>query len=402
MTRSRSVPRHDRFERKNKKTDLERRKMMEYRKMEKLGISTSLLGFGCMRFPTNADGSIDEKEALAMIDTAYQSGVTYFDTAYPYHGGTSEAVTGKALARYPRDSYYLATKLPIWDVKSIADAERIFHEQLERLQKDYIDFYLMHALNRAHWNVIKELGILEYCEKLRVAGKIKYLGFSFHDGYEVFEEILTSYKWDFCQIQLNYMDKDTQATLKGVALAEKLGIPMIIMEPVKGGSLAKLPHDGIDELFKKARPEASTSSWALRYVGSFDNVKVVLSGMSTMAQVEDNLKTFSDFEPLSEAEQRIIEQAAEALRKRVQNGCTNCRYCMPCPAGVDIPRCFAIWNQYHIYENVNETKWNWTQDIEAAKKASNCVKCGKCEQACPQHIAIREDLARLQEELDRL
>lgn len=402
MTRSRSVPRHDRFERKNKKTYLERRKMMEYRKMEKLGISTSLLGFGCMRFPTNADGSIDEKEALAMIDTAYQSGVTYFDTAYPYHGGTSEAVTGKALARYPRDSYYLATKLPVWDVKSIADAERIFHEQLERLQKDYIDFYLMHALNRAHWNVIKELGILAYCEKLRVAGKIKYLGFSFHDGYEVFEEILTSYKWDFCQIQLNYMDKDTQATLKGVALAEKLGIPMIIMEPVKGGSLAKLPHDGIDELFKKARPEASTSSWALRYAGSFDNVKVVLSGMSTMAQVEDNLKTFSDFEPLSEAEQRIIEQAAEALRKRVQNGCTNCRYCMPCPAGVDIPRCFAIWNQYHIYENVNETKWNWTQDIEAAKKASNCVKCGKCEQACPQHIAIREDLARLQEELDRL
>lgn len=337
-----------------------------------------------------------------MIDTAYQSGVTYFDTAYPYHGGTSEGVTGKALARYPRDSYYLATKLPVWDVKSIADAERIFHEQLERLQKDYIDFYLMHALNSAHWNVIKELGLLAYCEKLRAAGKIKYLGFSFHDGYEVFEEILNSYKWDFCQIQLNYMDKDTQATLKGVALAEKLGIPMIIMEPVKGGSLAKLPHDGIDELFKKARPEASTSSWALRYAGSFDNVKVVLSGMSTMAQVEDNLKTFSDFEPLSEAEQRIIEQAAEALRKRVQNGCTNCRYCMPCPAGVDIPRCFAIWNQYHIYENVNETKWNWTQDIEAAKKASNCVKCGKCEQACPQHIAIREDLARLQEELDRL
>ena len=375
---------------------------MEYRKMEKLGISTSLLGFGCMRFPTNADGSIDEKEALAMIDTAYQSGVTYFDTAYPYHGGTSEGVTGKALARYPRDSYYLATKLPVWDVKSIADAERIFHEQLERLQKDYIDFYLMHALNSAHWNVIKELGLLAYCEKLRAAGQIKYLGFSFHDGYEVFEEILNSYKWDFCQIQLNYMDKDTQATLKGVALAEKLGIPMIIMEPVKGGSLAKLPHDGIDELFKKARPEASTSSWALRYAGSFDNVKVVLSGMSTMAQVEDNLKTFSDFEPLSEAEQRIIEQAAEALRKRVQNGCTNCRYCMPCPAGVDIPRCFAIWNQYHIYENVNETKWNWTQDIEAAKKASNCVKCGKCEQACPQHIAIREDLARLQEELDRL
>lgn len=375
---------------------------MEYRKMEKLGISTSLLGFGCMRFPTNADGSINEEEALAMIDKAYQSGVTYFDTAYPYHGGKSEEVTGKALARYPRDSYYLATKLPIWEVKSVSDAERIFQEQLKRLQKEYVDFYLMHALNAGSWKTVKELDLLGYCEKQRAEGKLKYLGFSFHDGYEAFEEILTAYPWDFCQIQLNYMDKDTQATLKGVKLAKKLGIPMIIMEPIKGGSLAKLPYDGIDELFKKARPEASTSSWALRYVASFDNINVVLSGMSTMEQVEDNLKTFAHFEPLSETEQSIIEQVADALSRRVQNGCTGCRYCMPCPAGVDIPKCFSIWNRYHIYENINETKWSWTQSIEASQKALNCVKCGKCEQACPQHIAIREDLVRLQEELDSI
>ncbi len=375
---------------------------MEYRKMEKLNISTSLLGFGCMRFPTNADGSINEEETLAMIDKAYQSGVTYFDTAYPYHGGKSEEVTGKALARYARDSYYLATKLPIWGVKSVADAERIFQEQLKRLQKDYVDFYLMHALNAGSWKTVKELDLLGYCEKLRAEGKLKYLGFSFHDEYAVFEEILTAYPWDFCQIQLNYMDKDTQATLKGVELAKKLGIPMIIMEPIKGGSLAKLPYDGIDELFKKARPEASTSSWALRYVASFDNIKVVLSGMSTMAQVEDNLDTFAHFAPLNETEQRIIEQVADALNKRVQNDCTSCRYCMPCPAGVDIPKCFAIWNQYHIYENTNETKWNWTQGIEESKKALHCVQCGKCEQACPQHIAIREDLACLQQELDSI
>ncbi|MDE5823367.1 MAG: aldo/keto reductase, partial [Lachnospiraceae bacterium] len=348
---------------------------MEYRKMENLGIRTSLLGFGCMRFPANADGSINEEEALAMIDQAYQSGVTYYDTAYPYHDGKSEVVTGKALARYPRDSYYLATKLPIWAVETIADVERIFQEQLERLQKDYVDFYLMHALNGERWKFVKELDILGYCEKLRADGKIKYLGFSFHDDYEAFEEIITSYKWDFCQIQLNYMDKDTQATLKGVELAGKLGIPMVIMEPVKGGSLAKLPSEGIDELFKKVRPQASTSSWALRYVGSFDNVKVVLSGMSTMEQVEDNLSTFTNFEPLSDAEREIIEKVADALRGRVQNGCTGCRYCMPCPAGVDIPRCFGIWNQYHIYENVNDTKRNWTIWMEDSKKASNCVKC---------------------------
>ena len=373
---------------------------MEYRKMENLGISTSLLGFGCMRFPTNADGSIDEEEALAMIDRAYQAGVTYFDTAYPYHGGMSEVVTGKALARYPRDSYYLATKLPLWSVKTIADVERIFSEQLERLQKDHVDFYLMHALGKDRWRFAKELDVLGYCERLRAEGKIRYLGFSFHDDYEAFEEIITSYKWDFCQIQLNYMDKDTQATLKGVELAEKLGIPIVVMEPVKGGSLANLPSEGINELFQKMRPGATASSWALRYAGSFDNVKVVLSGMSTMEQVEDNLRTFKDFKPLSEEEYALVEDVADTLKGRVQNGCTNCRYCMPCPAGVDIPRCFGIWNQYHIYENVNEARWNWKNGIDEANKASNCVKCGKCEQACPQHIAIREDLARLQTELD--
>lgn len=376
--------------------------VMEYRRMENLGISTSLLGFGCMRFPTNADGGIDEEKALAMIDRAYQAGVTYFDTAYPYHGGKSEVVTGKALARYPRDSYYLATKLPVWAVKAADDVGRIFSEQLERLQKDYVDFYLMHALNGERWKFVKDLDILSYCEKLRADGKIRYLGFSFHDDYEAFEEIITSYKWDFCQIQLNYMDRDTQATVKGVELAQKLGIPIVVMEPVKGGSLANLPMDGIDEMFKKARPKASTSSWALRYAGSFDNVKVVLSGMTTMEQVEDNLSTFASFEPLSEAERTIIEKVADALRRRVQNDCTGCRYCMPCPAGVDIPQCFHIWNQYHIYENVNEAKWKWVNAMEEAKKASNCVRCGRCEQVCPQHIAIREDLARLQTELDEV
>lgn len=373
---------------------------MEYRKMENLGISTSLLGFGCMRFPTNADGSIDETKVLAMIDRAYWEGVTYYDTAYPYHGGKSEVVTGKALARYPRDSYYLATKLPIWNIKTIDDVERIFAEQLDRLQKDYVDFYLMHGLNKGSWKTVKEMDILKVCEKLRGDGKIRYIGFSFHDDYGTFEEILASYKWDFCQIQLNYMDKDTQATLKGVELAGRLGIPIVVMEPVKGGSLAKLPSEGIDELFRKARPEASTASWALRYAGSFDNVKVVLSGMSTMEQVEDNLSTFGSFEPLRDDEREIIGQVARALNGRVQNDCTGCRYCMPCPAGVDIPRCFNIWNQYHIYENAGQARWNWTNGIEEAKKASNCVKCGKCEQACPQHIAIREDLARLQAELD--
>ncbi len=374
---------------------------MEYREMKNIGTKTSLLGFGCMRFPTNADGSINEEEALAMIDKAYHAGVNYFDTAYPYHGGKSEGVTGKALARYPRDSYYLATKLPIWAIQTIEDVERIFHEQLDRLQKDYVDFYLLHALNKNRWELIKELHIIEYCEKLRAEGKIKYLGFSFHDSYEVFEEILTSYHWDFCQIQLNYMDKDEQATLKGVELAERLHIPMVIMEPVKGGSLAQLPED-ISKLFRAVKPEASDSSWALRYVASFSNIKVVLSGMSTMAQVEDNLKTFTDFEPLSEKEQETVMQVADALHARVQNGCTGCKYCMPCPAGVNIPGSFQVWNEYHMYQNVQDTKNTWRGEIPEEARPKNCIKCGKCERVCPQKISIREDLAKVQAEMDAL
>ena len=374
---------------------------MEYREMKNIGTKTSLLGFGCMRFPTNADGSINEEEALAMIDKAYHAGVNYFDTAYPYHGGKSEGVTGKALARYPRDSYYLATKLPIWAIQTIEDVERIFHEQLDRLQKDYVDFYLLHALNKNRWELIKELHIIEYCEKLKAEGKIKYLGFSFHDSYEVFEEILTSYDWDFCQIQLNYMDKDEQATLKGVELAERLHIPMVIMEPVKGGSLAQLPED-ISKLFRAVKPEASDSSWALRYVASFSNIKVVLSGMSTMAQVEDNLKTFANFEPLSEKEQETIVQVADALHARVQNGCTGCKYCMPCPAGVNIPGSFQVWNEYHMYQNVQDTKNTWRGEIPEEARPKNCIKCGKCERVCPQKISIREDLEKVQAEMDAL
>ncbi len=367
--------------------------------MDNIGVKTSLLGFGCMRYPTNEDGSINEELAFDMLDKAYHAGVNYFDTAYPYHGGKGEPVTGRALDRYPRDSYYLATKLPIWEIRTLEDVERIFHEQLERLHKDYVDFYLMHALNKDRWELIKKLGILEYCEKLRDEGKIRYLGFSFHDEYEVFEEIITSYHWDFCQIQLNYMDKDSQATLKGVELAQKLGIPMVIMEPVKGGSLANLPDD-ITSIFKNIRPEASTPSWALRYVATFPNVKVVLSGMSNMEQVEDNLDTFGNFKPLNQKEQEAVAQVSDALRKRVKNGCTACKYCMPCPAGVNIPGSFGVWNEYHIYGNVADTTWCWTKEIPEEAKPRNCIKCGKCEKVCPQKIHIREDLVKVQQELD--
>lgn len=373
---------------------------MEKRKMENLGIETSLLGFGCMRFPTLENGEINEPEAERMLDKAIAEGVNYIDTAYPYHGGKSEIVTGKILKKYDRDSFYLATKLPLWLVNSLEDVDRLFEEQLSKLQTDHIDFYLMHALGRERWDAMKKLGVVERLEKLKEEGRIKYLGFSFHDSYDVFEEILNYRDWDFCQIQLNYMDAEEQAGLKGCELATSKNIPLVIMEPVKGGSLAAFADD-IMSKFHAMDAQASAASFALRWVGSLPGVKVILSGMSTMEQVEDNLKTFRSFKPLSTEEQEMIKEVTNTLRSRVQNGCTGCRYCMPCPAGVDIPGCFGAWNTYHMYQNYNIVKNKWENELGDAKQAKNCVKCGKCEQACPQKLSIRRDLERVQADLDK-
>ena len=372
---------------------------MELRKMEKLGIETSLLGFGCMRFPTNAEGKIDRPLAQEMLDKAIAAGVNYIDTAYPYHNGESELFVGEALKKYDRASYYLATKLPVWFVKSVEDVDRLFNEQLQKLQTDYVDFYLLHAMGLGRWKEMVELGVVERLEELKAEGKIRYLGFSFHDSYEAFEEMLCARDWDFCQIQLNYMDTNEQAGMKGYKLAEERNIPLVIMEPIKGGMLANYGED-IKKRFKELNPEASIASFALRWVGSLPNVKVVLSGMSNMEQVEDNLKTFGDFKCLSEEEAKGIDEIVNIINSRVQNGCTGCSYCMPCPAGVNIPKNFRVWNTYHMYQSYDAVRWNWETEMKDCEKAKNCVECGMCEAACPQALKIREDLKRAQEDLD--
>lgn len=366
--------------------------------MEKLGAETSLLGFGCMRFPTTTEGKIDEARAEKMLDMAYEAGVNYFDTAYPYHDGASEPFVGRVLNKYDRNTYYLATKLPVWLLEKEEDVERIFNEQLERLQKDYVDFYLLHALDKERWEKIKSLKVVETCEQLQREGKIKNLGFSFHDDYDVFEEILTSRNWDFCQIQYNYMDTEEQAGDKGYALTEKLGVPLVIMEPIRGGSLAGFSED-IEEMFHALDKEKSIASYALRWVASHPNVKVVLSGMSTEEQAADNLKTFGDFKPLTEKEHETIDKVVQTLRSRVQNGCTGCAYCMPCPAGVNIPRNFKLWNQYHVYQKYEAVKFGW-EGLAQKERAESCIKCGKCETVCPQHLSIRENLERVQKDLE--
>ncbi len=373
---------------------------MEMRKMEKLGVETSLLGFGCMRFPQTPEGKIDEALTEKMLDQAIAQGVNYIDTAYPYHDGQSEVVVGKILKKYDRNSFYLATKLPVWLVNTAEDVDKYLEEQLAKLQTDHIDFYLMHAMGKERWNKMVEIGCVKRLEELQEQGKIKYLGFSFHDKYEVFEEILNYREWDFCQIQLNYMDAEEQAGLKGCQLAADKGIPVVVMEPVKGGSLAVFAED-ITAKLKELDSEASPASFALRWVGSLPGVKVILSGMSSMEQVEDNLRTFVAFKPLSEQEQDTIREVTEILRSRVQNGCTGCRYCMPCPAGVNIPGCFATWNTYHMYQNYNTVRWNWEVALGDEHQPKNCVQCGKCEAQCPQKIAIREDLKRVQADLDK-
>lgn len=368
--------------------------------MGKLDVMTSLLGFGCMRFPLNAEGEIDEEISGQMLLEAYRSGVNYFDTAYTYHNSKSESFTGRVLNRLPRESYYLATKFPSWLLRKTSDIREILNIQLNRLDKNFVDFYLLHTLNEGYWEKTLSLNVLDECEKLKKEGKIRYLGFSFHDSYEVFEKIIKSYDWDFCQIQLNYMDTEEQAGIKGYELATSLGIPVIVMEPVKGGSLARLPEDARIAL-EEVTPGASPSSWALRWAGSLPNVKVILSGMSSMEQVSENCALFKDFKPLSEEESAVIVKAADAFRKRIRNGCTGCGYCMPCPSGVNIPECFKIWNEFGMFENVGQTRWWWNESFPASSKPDNCVECGLCEAACPQGLSIIENLKTLQTEIEQ-
>ena len=373
---------------------------MKYRKLEKLNKEVSLLGFGCMRFPTTEDGHIDEVRAMAMMDEAIASGVNYIDTAYPYHDGESEIFVGKVLKKYPRESLFLATKMPFFSMmQTKEDPERLFNEQLQKLDVEYFDFYLLHCLNKDFWhNKVLGLGALDFCIEMQKQGKIKHLGFSFHDDYEVFEEILNYRDWDFCQIQYNYMDTNIQAGDRGYELAASKGVPVIVMEPIKGGALANLPED-ITKIFKEYDPNATNSRWALRWVATHPNVKVILSGMSSEEHVKDNLETFSlDRVELNEEELQVVANARKAIEERVKNGCTGCSYCMPCPFGVDIPRNFALWNQASMYGNYEKTKQRYAALKEA--QASYCKECGKCEKVCPQSIKIRENLKQVKLELE--
>ncbi|HHT65365.1 MAG TPA: aldo/keto reductase [Clostridiales bacterium] len=373
---------------------------MQYRKFEALGIECSLFGIGSMRLPLlkNADGStdsekIDEPEAVRIIRYGIDHGVNYIDTAYGYHGGNSERLLGKALADGYRKRIRLATKLPVWLVKTYEDFDRLLEEQLTRLNTDYIDFYLLHALHRESWEKVRDMGILDWLDRKVSSGQIRYPGFSFHDQLPVFKEIIDSYDWKMCQIQLNILDETLQAGVEGLRYAGSKGIPAVIMEPLRGGKLAAASPDILD-LWNQAEEKRSPVEWAFRWLYNFPEVSVILSGISTMEQLKDNLRIFEHAQPgcMSSRELDLVKRVKAQYDSKVKVGCTACEYCLPCPNGVSIPVIFGIWNDSSIFGMREEYQNRYRKLITEEKGASSCVACGICEAACPQHIQVIEKL----------
>ena len=368
---------------------------MQYRQFGSLDFKCSVLGFGVMRLPTKGSTKeIDYPEATRMLRYAIDNGVSYVDTGYPYHGGESETFLGEALKDGYRERVKLATKLLVRIVEKREDIDRIFAEQLQKLKTDYIDMYLLHGLSRKNWQTVQKFDILSWAEGLKKDGKIKHLGFSFHDDYEAFEEILNGYDgWEFVQIQYNYMNENYQAGTKGLKLAAERGLPVIVMEPILGGNLAN-PPDAVRRLMDSAEVKRRPADWALQWLWSKPEVTLVLSGMSTMEQVEENLASAenSAIGLLSEDDLSTLNGVRETFEQLRPIPCTSCEYCMPCPSGVKIPWNLNLYNKGYMY-NTMEIQKSQYNNADAADRASECTACLECEEKCPQNIKISEWMA---------
>ncbi|MCR3922603.1 MAG: aldo/keto reductase, partial [Firmicutes bacterium] len=370
---------------------------MKYRKFGRLDWHASALGFGAMRLPT-VDGNpmsdnIVEDEAIAMIRHAIDEGVNYIDTAWPYHNGKSEVVVGKALQDGYREKVKVATKSPIRAYKEAADFERFLNEQLERLQTDHIDFYLLHGLGKRSWeDVVLKFDVLKKAEAALQDGRIRHLGFSFHDNLAAFKEIVDGYdKWEFCQIQYNYMDIENQAGTEGMKYAADKGLAIVIMEPLLGGKLVT-PPDDIVKLLKAADPTRTPADWALQWLWDQPEVSVILSGMSTMEQVQQNIASAekSGINTFSEQDHQLIADVRERYLAKTAIPCTGCAYCMPCPNNVEIPRNFKTYNEGFMFDDVNGARGTYHRFLTEETRAVACISCRICEEKCPQGILISE------------
>ena len=367
---------------------------MLYRKLGKTNEKVSILGLGCMRLP-EIDGKINEREATSMLRYAIDNGVNYIDTAYIYHNGESEGFVGRALKNGYREKVNIATKLPTWLIKNREDMDRIFDEQLERLQTDYIDFYLVHNLNEKIYPYVKEQGLFEFLEKIKKENKVRYIGFSFHDNLEVYKSIVDDYNWDFTQIQYNYLDEEYQAGTEGLLYAASKDLGVVIMEPLRGGSLVNNLPNKISEIIDNASSKKSAAAWGFKFLYNNPNISVVLSGMSNLEQIKENLQ-IADREgialSITKDEEGTINKLKEEFKSKIKVNCTGGKYCIDCPKNIDIPEFFNIWNNSSMFGNIEKYKSNYNALKSENRDASLCIKCRKCETHCPQHINITDKL----------
>jgi len=379
------------------KGDNLKQKVMEmlYRKIPENGDELSILGFGCMRLPLK-EGKIDEERARQQVHYAIDHGVNYIDTAWPYHMGESEPFVGRALADGYREKVKLATKLPSWTVKSHEDMDRILNAQLERLRTDHIDYYLVHGLVGTLWDKMERLYVLTFLDRAKADGRIVNAGFSFHGSVDDFKRIVDAYPWVFCQIQYNFLDEKNQAGTEGLEYAASKGLGVIIMEPLRGGKLTHPIPPAVQEIWDEAEVKRTPAEWSLRWIWNHPEVTVVLSGMNEESHIEENLKIADEAYPdsLKEDELQLVKRVGQKYRELMKTGCTGCRYCTPCPSGVDIPGCFEIYDNFYLSGNEKEAKLMYAAKPggiirgDVTGYASQCVQCGECIEKCPQHLDI--------------
>ncbi|MDR0912624.1 MAG: aldo/keto reductase [Methanobrevibacter sp.] len=384
---------------------------MQYRKLGNTDAKVSVLGFGAMRLPTINDekNNINKNEATKLLDYAIKNGINYIDTAYPYHGndftkeGESERFLGKYFSnsfknnKFQREDIYIATKMPSWLIKTENDMEKIFNRQLELLQTDYLDFYLIHSVKKDIWNPLKDLNVLKFLDKLKDENKARYIGFSFHDSFDFFIEVLDDYNWDITQTQMNYLDVDFQSGLDGLRYADALGLGNIIMEPLRGGKLANNIPSDIQAIWNSYDEKRTPAQWAFKYLYNMREVDLVLSGMNTMEQLKENIAIANNSlaNTMSAQEKELIKEVAKEYKSKKGNDCNGCGYCMPCPQGVMIPDCFKEYNQSYIFNEHEQTKHHYNLVLNNNQKASNCINCGLCVKLCTQQINIPEELKKV-------